>query len=122
MLTHNKPINEINQTLGIDLLLYNFFSFQFASGLKAKNEPAEQAMVAMAINHNPRLLIEKSGANMRGANIKKDHKREKKEPGVNQDFVIIREVIAVRIIAETGQIEIIVCIFVLLMNLLKKRP
>ena len=53
---------------------------------------------------------------MRGANINNDHKREKKEPGVNQDFVMIREVIAVIIIAETGQIEIIVCIFVLLMN------
>ena len=53
---------------------------------------------------------------MRGANIKNDHKREKKAPGVNQDFVMIREVIAVIIIAETGQIEIIVYIFVLLMN------
>ena len=115
-LTNNKPINVINQTLGIDLLLYNFFSFRLGTELKAKNAPAEHAMVAIAINHNPRLLIEKSGANMRGANINNDHKREKKAPGVNQDFVMIREVIAVIIIAETGQIEIIVCIFVLLMN------
>ena len=115
-LTHNKPINEINQTLGIDLLLYNFFSFRLGTELKAKNEPAEHAMVAITINHNPRLLIEKSGANMIGANIKKDHKREKKAPGVNQDFVMRREVMAVMIIAETGQIEVIVCIFVLLMN------
>ena len=53
---------------------------------------------------------------MSGANIKKDHKKEKKEPGVNQDFVMRREVMAVMIIAETGQIEVIVCIFVLLMN------
>ena len=115
-LTHNKPINENNQILGIGFLLHNFFSLRFGAGLKAKNEPAEHAMVAIAINHNPRLLIEKSGANMRGANINNDHKREKKAPGVNQDFVMIREVIAVIIIAETGQIEIIVCIFVLLMN------
>jgi len=53
---------------------------------------------------------------MSGANIKKDHNKEKKEPGVNQDRVMRREVMAVMIIAETGQIEVIVCIFVLLMN------
>ena len=53
---------------------------------------------------------------MIGTNIKNNHKREKKAPGDNHDFVMIREVIAVIIIAETGQIEIIVCIFVLLMN------
>ena len=53
---------------------------------------------------------------MSGANIKNDHKKEKKEPGVNQDCVMRREVMAVMIIAETGQIEVIVCIFVLLMN------
>ena len=70
----------------------------------------------MAINHNPRLLIEKSGANMSGTNIKKDHRRAKKAPGVNQDCVIRREIIAVIIIVETGQIEIIICIFVLLMH------
>ena len=115
-LTHNNPINTISQTPGIDLLLYNFFSFRLETELKAINEPAEHAIVDMAINHNPRLLIEKLGANMSGANIKKDHKREKKAPGVNQDCVIRREVMAVIIIAETGQIEIIVCIFVLLMN------
>ena len=116
MLIHNKPINEINQTLGIGFLSHNLFSLLLGTELKARNEPAEHAMVAMAMNHNPRLLIKKSGANMSGANIKKDHKREKKAPGVNQDCVIRREVIAVIIIAETGQIEIIVCIFVLLMN------
>ena len=55
---HNKPINEINQTLGIDLLLYNIFSFRLGTELKAKKEPAEHAMVDIAINHNPRLLIE----------------------------------------------------------------
>ena len=119
-LTHNKPINENNQILGIGFLLYNLFSLRFGTGLKAKNEPAEHAMVAMATNHNPRLLIRKSGANMSGANIKKDHKKEKKEPGVNQDCVMRREVMAIMIIAETGQIEVIVCIFVLLMNELKK--
>ena len=53
---------------------------------------------------------------MRGTNIKNDHKREKKAPGVNQDCVIRREVMAIMIITETGQIEIIVYIFVLLMN------
>ena len=111
-LTHNKPINENNQILGIGFLLYNLFSLRFGTGLKAKNEPAEHAMVAIAINHNPRLLIEKSCANRRGANIKKDHKREKKAPGVNQDCVIRREAMAVIIIVEIGQIAIIVSIFV----------
>ena len=56
-LTHNKPINENNQILGIGFLLYNLFSLRFETGLKAKNEPAEQAMATMAINHNPRPLI-----------------------------------------------------------------
>ena len=56
-LTHNKPINAINQTLGIDLIINNFFSFRLGTELKAKNEPAEHAMAAMAINHKPRLLI-----------------------------------------------------------------
>ena len=111
-LTHNKPINEINQTVGIGFLLYNLFSLRLGAELKPIIEPAEHAIAAMAINHNPRLWIKKSGANMSGANIKKDHKREKKAPGVNQDCVIRREVMAVIIIVEIGQIAIIVSIFV----------
>ena len=96
-----KKINEVlnfSEFCIINLLLLFFNLFLMS---EAKTPPEEQDITANAIYKMPYLLIEYSGANIIGEEVKKSHEIAKNEVGENQLLVAKKEIIDEKIIVKT---------------------
>ena len=96
-----KKINEALNFLQLFIisLLLLFFNLFLIS--EAKTPPEEQDITAKAIYKMPYLLIEYSGANIIGEEVKKSHEIAKKEECENQLLVAKKEIIDEKIIVKT---------------------